>query len=86
VVNSRSPARKPSRGGTTPILPAIGSTMTAAISSGCFANSDSTDGRSLYFASRVSAAAAAGTPGLVGTPSVSAPDPAWTRKASACPW
>ena len=28
---SRSPARKPSRGGTTPMLPAIGSTMIAAI-------------------------------------------------------
>ena len=34
----------------------------------------------------VSAAAPRVTPGLVGVPSVSAPEPAWTRKLSAWPW
>ena len=29
---------------------------------------------------------AAGTPGESGRPSVATPDPAWTRKESACPW
>src|SRR4029453_9727266 len=31
-VISRSPSRKPGRGGTTPMLPATGSTMTGAVS------------------------------------------------------
>jgi hypothetical protein len=62
-----------------PILPAIGSTMTAAIWSGNPSHSRSTDGRSLKVASRVSAAAARVTPGLVGTPRVVRPEPAWTR-------
>jgi hypothetical protein len=67
------------------MFPAIGSTMTAAILSALASHSASRNRRSLYGASSVSAATAAGTPGLVGTPSVIAPDPAFTRKPSAWP-
>jgi len=82
---SRRPGRNPAAGGTTPMLPAIGSTMIAAMELPCSRMRASTDARSLYRAIRVSAATAGATPGLVGTPSVSAPDPALTRNASACP-
>jgi hypothetical protein len=83
---ARSPARKPATGGTRLMLPAMGSTMTAAISPAFSANRRSTASRSLYGASRVSAVTAAGTPGEEGTPIVAAPEPAATRNGSACPW
>ncbi len=67
------------------MLPAIGSTITAAISPPWAANSVSTAPRSLKGASRVSAVTASGTPGDDGTPSVAAPEPAATRKGSAWP-
>ena len=69
-----------------PMLPAIGSTMTAATCAVLASNSAATLTRSLKGAVSVSAAVEAATPGLVGTPSVSAPEPASTRKPSAWPW
>ena len=42
----RSPSRNPSAGGTTPMLPATGSTITAAMSSGQASNSPSTEAMS----------------------------------------
>ena len=58
--SSRSPRRKPSAGGTTPMLPAIGSTISAAICRGSPSNSalDRRRGR-CSVAISVSAAAAA---------------------------
>ena len=67
------------------MLPAIGSTMTAAIRSVLAAKSAWTDARSLYDATSVSADAPRVTPGLSGVPKVSAPEPACTRNASAWP-
>ena len=74
--SDRSPWRNPACGVTRPMLPAIGSTKIAATCPPALSRTWRTDSRSLYRATSVSAAAAAGTPGLVGTPSVMAPDPA----------
>ena len=66
------------------MLPATGSTMTAATSPA--ARARSTDSRSLNRATRVSATVPSGTPGLSGSPRVAKPLPAWTRNGSAWPW
>jgi len=68
------------------MLPATGSTMTAAISSPRSAKSSSRPSPSLYSRSSVSAVVALVTPGLSGSESVSTPLPAAARKASAWPW
>ena len=68
------------------MFPATASRNTQAISSPCSANSASTAARSLNGASRVSRTVFAGTPGLLGTPKVTAPEPAATRNASPWPW
>ena len=67
----------------TPMLPAIGSTIMAAIVRPCLVNLSLTEAKLLYEAIKVSAAVALDTPGLVGTPSVVAPEPACTKKESA---
>ena len=67
------------------MLPTTGSAITAATSPGCDASSSRTDPASLKEAVSVSRAVAAVTPGLSGTPKVAAPEPAFTRNASACP-
>ncbi len=83
--SSRRPSRKPGSGGITPAFPQIGSTMTAATSPGLSAKTSRTAPKSLNSTAAVWAATAAGTPGLVGTPSVAAPEPAFTRNASEWP-
>ena len=44
---SRKPCKNPSKGGTTPILPATGSTITPAISSPYFSKANFNDSKSL---------------------------------------
>ena len=66
------------------MLPATGSTMTQAISSPMLLEGGFHRVASLYGRVSVSAASAAGTPGEVGTPRVSAPEPAFTSSES--PW
>ena len=73
-------------GGTTPMLPATGSTMTTATSPPRAAISRSTAPRSLKGAVSVIRARASGTPRLSGTPKVAPPEPALTRRLSAWPW
>ena len=68
------------------MLPATGSTMTPAISRPASAKQRSSAATSLYGSVVVAAAIAAGTPAESGTPSVSAPLPAFTSSASAWPW
>ena len=81
-----SPSKKFSCGLTRPIFPAIGSTITAAISLLFSLNSCSTELRLLKFAIRVSFAIFLVTPGLSGRPNVTAPEPALIKKLSPCPW
>src|SRR5713226_869697 len=76
---SRSPARKPSAGGTHPMFPATGSTMMAATSSLVAARVAST---SLYGTLMVSSVTSFGTPAESGTLNVAPPDPALTSSAS----
>ena len=45
----------------------------------------SADG-SFHATTTVSAAIAAGTPGLAGIACVASPDPAWASRPSECPW
>ncbi len=71
-----SPSRNPSAGGTTPILAATGSSITAAILSRYLSYSPLTEPRSLKLASSVFSVNDSGTPGLLGVPNVVAPDPA----------
>jgi hypothetical protein len=66
------------------MLPATGSTMMPAISSGCALKASATSSRSLYESTSVSLAMAAGTPADEGWPKVNAPEPAFTSKLS--PW
>src|SRR5437867_3869305 len=73
-------------GATTPMLPATGSTMTAAISSPRARKSARSASRSLNGALRVSAASGAGTPPESGIEKVAPPDPAFTSRLSAWPW
>jgi len=80
--SARSPSRNPSRGRTRFMLPAMGSTITAAIASGCARNAPSTASRSLNATTMVSPAIAGGTPADEGCPNVSAPEPAFTSRLS----
>ena len=68
------------------MLPATGSTMTAAISSPRRAKTSSTAIASLKGTVSVSAAVPAVTPGLSGRPSVATPEPACTSSESPWPW
>ena len=67
------------------MLPATGSTITAAMSA-FSSKSRASASTSLYGATSVSATAPGVTPGESGSPSVATPDPAWTRRRSAWPW
>jgi hypothetical protein len=60
--------------------------MTAAIVSPLARKRSRTACRSLKATVSVSAASAAGTPLLSGTPNVAPPEPAFTSRLSACPW
>ncbi len=73
------------RGGTTPMLPATGSTITAATASRCRARTVRTASRSLNGTVTVRAASAAGTPRLSGMEKVAPPEPALTSRLSAWP-
>ena len=68
------------------MLAATGSTMTAAIFPLRALSRRRTAARSLYGRLSVCFARSAGTPGLSGMPSVSAPEPALTSIWSAWPW
>ncbi len=68
------------------MLPATGSTITAAISAPRASNTARTASRSLNGSATVSAASAGGTPRLSGTPNVAPPEPAFTSRLSAWPW
>ena len=83
---SRIASRNPGSGGTSPMFPTTGSTMTAAIVSPRAAKRARSAGMSLYGSVTVFAAVLAGTPAESGMPSVMAPEPAFTRRKSACPW
>ena len=70
------------------MLPTTGSRMTQAMgvpAAAAVRNDSSAAPRSLNRAVNVSAATAAGTPGESGSPSVAAPDPAFTSNPSECP-
>ena len=82
----RQASRNPGCGGTTPMLPATGSTMRAAMLLPSTANSSVSVCTSLYSTSRVSAVVPLVTPGLSGSASVSTPLPAAARKPSEWPW
>ena len=75
-----------SAGGTTPMLPAIGSTMMAAIVTGVRV-AQRFDGREIVVAreQRVGRHRRRRRRGWSGLPSVVAPEPAFTRNASAWP-
>ena len=68
------------------MLPATGSTITAAISAARSRNTRWTAARSLKGTVTVRRARLAGTPALSGSEKVAPPDPALTSKLSACPW
>ena len=68
------------------MLPATGSTITQATSWPISAKAARTCAASLYASVIVCAASSAGTPGEVGTPSVSMPEPAFTSSESEWPW
>ena len=76
-------SRNPGAGGTTPMLPTTGSTMTAAISLPRDSKRARSAGRSLNASVAVLLAVAAGTPAESGTPNVAAPEPAFTKRKSA---
>ena len=65
-VMARRCSRNPGWGGTTPMLPATGSTITAAISPGWAWKASRMAARSLYGTDTVWEADAAGTPGESG--------------------
>ena len=67
------------------MLPAIGSSRTAATWPGNRSRTSATALASLNGQRIVSCAAPAVTPGLLGVPSVVAAEPAWTSRASMCP-
>ncbi len=67
------------------MFPATGSTTTTATSPPRAAMKRATASRSLKGSATVSAASAAGTPPLSGTPNVAPPEPALTRRLSAWP-
>ena len=68
------------------MLPATGSTIMHAISSPWASKISFTLSGLLYSTVSVCSATFAGTPGELGTPRVSAPEPALTGGESACPW
>ncbi|MNV62630.1 hypothetical protein D3C71_1551860 [compost metagenome] len=84
--SARRPGRNSGSGGTQFMLPATGSTMMQAISEGYCSNAACTESRSLKVQVRVCLAKSAGTPGELGWPRVSAPEPALTSRQSAWPW
>ncbi len=84
--SSASPALNPGAGGTTPMLPAAASVMTAATSPSYVVKALSTAARSLYGTTIVSAADAPVTPGVSGRPSVATPEPADASSESTWPW
>ena len=67
---------------TADMLPATGSTITQATLEPSSANARRSCATSLYESVMVCDASSTGTPGDVGTPSVSAPDPALTSSES----
>ena len=69
-------------GSMKPIFPAIGSTITAAISLPCLLKALSKAVISLYGMLTVSFESSSGMPGESGIPSVANPDPALTRSES----
>ncbi len=73
-------SRKPGSGGTQPMFPTTGSTMTQAISWPCFANAARSAGSSLNGSVSVVRAVPSGTPAESGTPKVARPLPALTRR------
>ena len=73
-------------GGTSPMFPATGSIRTAATWPGYASKTSATAPTSLNGQITVSAVAPVVTPGLLGVPRVVAAEPAWTSKASICPW
>ena len=68
------------------MLPGIGSTMSAAISSRFASKAARIASRSLNGTTSVSATAAGGTPAEPGMPSVTTPEPAVASSMSAWPW
>jgi hypothetical protein len=84
-VISRKASSQPLAGGTTPMFPATGSTISAAMSFPRRARSASSAPVSLNGIVWVSAASSGGTPGDPGIPRVSTPDPALTSRESAWP-
>jgi hypothetical protein len=68
------------------MLAATGSTITAARSSPNRSNASSAESVELYAVTMVSRRVPSVTPGESGSPSVAAPDPAETSRASTCPW
>ena len=86
VHTSRRASRNPGTGGMQFMLPATGSTMTHATSAPIAPKSWRTWPMSLYESVSVCAASSGGTPGEVGTPSVSMPEPAFTSSESEWPW
>src|SRR5699024_2178912 len=81
-VLSRKDCRKFPSGGTTPIFPETGSTITAAISFPYNSNAFSTLAVSLYGTVTVFFAIPSGTPGLSGNPNVATPEPALINNES----
>ena len=78
--------KKSSWPGTKPILPAIGSTITAAKSSFISLNISKNCSLLLYSQLNVYLARSAGTPGESGRPKVATPEPALIKRESTWPW
>ena len=68
------------------MLPATGSTITAAMRSPCPRNAASSASTELYGSAMVVRAKPSGTPALSAMPSVAIPLPAFTSSESTCPW
>src|SRR5699024_967253 len=81
-VISLKPCKNPSTGGTTPILPATGSTITPAMSSPNSSKATFNDAKSLYGTDIVFLAIPSGTPGESSNPKVATPDPALIKSES----
>ena len=82
----RNASRKPGAGGTQPMLPTTGSTMTEAMRSLCAWKARSTASTELKGSAMVVSAKLRGTPAVSGSPSVATPEPAFTSSESTCPW
>ena len=69
------------------MLPQTGSTITAAMGEpACGRNAAASPSRSFHATVTVSAAVPGVTPAEPGSPSVAAPEPAFTSRQSAWPW